>query len=104
MISACLGGEKGSADTARDPRGFAVKLYTEEGNWDLTGNNTPIFFIRDPMLVRQGFAGVMGVSSLNTKKHDSALNNSLNFTQAFSFEEHDGAFCFLKIGLILWWR
>lgn len=45
------GGEKGSADTARDPRGFAVKFYTEDGNWDLTGNNTPIFFIRDPMLV-----------------------------------------------------
>ena len=39
-------GESGSADTARDPRGFAVKFYTEEGNWDLVGNNTPIFFIR----------------------------------------------------------
>ena len=35
----------------RDPRGFAVKLYTEEGNWDLVGNNTPIFFIRDPLMV-----------------------------------------------------
>ena len=45
------GGENGSADTARDPRGFAVKFYTEEGNWDLVGNNTPIFFIRDPFLV-----------------------------------------------------
>jgi len=45
-----VGGEKGSADTARDPRGFAVKFYTDEGNWDLTGNNTPIFFIRDPTL------------------------------------------------------
>ena len=43
------GGESGSADTARDPRGFAVKLYTDEGLWDLTGNNTPIFFIRDPL-------------------------------------------------------
>ncbi|KAK6042569.1 catalase, partial [Cooperia oncophora] len=43
------GGESGSADTARDPRGFAVKFYTEEGNWDLVGNNTPIFFIRDPL-------------------------------------------------------
>lgn len=46
-----LGGESGSADTARDPRGFAMKFYTEEGNWDLVGNNTPIFFIRDPILV-----------------------------------------------------
>lgn len=44
-----VGGEKGSADTERDPRGFAVKFYTEEGNWDMTGNNTPIFFIRDPL-------------------------------------------------------
>lgn len=45
-----VGGESGSADTARDPRGFAVKFYTPEGNWDLVGNNTPIFFLRDPML------------------------------------------------------
>lgn len=42
-----VGGEKGSADTERDPRGFAVKFYTEEGNWDLVGNNTPVFFIKD---------------------------------------------------------
>jgi len=45
-----VGGESGSADTARDPRGFAVKFYTKEGNWDLVGNNTPIFFLRDPIL------------------------------------------------------
>ncbi|KAJ2806716.1 catalase A [Coemansia helicoidea] len=44
-----VGGESGSADTARDPRGFAVKFYTEEGNFDMVGNNTPIFFIRDPL-------------------------------------------------------
>lgn len=44
-----VGGEKGSADTERDPRGFAIKFYTEEGNWDLVGNNTPMFFIRDPI-------------------------------------------------------
>ena len=43
-----VGGEKGSADAERDPRGFAIKFYTEEGNWDLVGNNTPIFFIKDP--------------------------------------------------------
>ena len=48
-----LGGESGSADTVRDPRGFAVKFYTEDGIWDLVGNNTPIFFIRDPILVRK---------------------------------------------------
>ncbi|MGM3309347.1 catalase [Anabaena sp. WFMT] len=44
-----VGGEKGSADAERDPRGFAIKFYTEEGNWDLAGNNTPVFFIRDPL-------------------------------------------------------
>jgi catalase len=42
-----VGGEKGSADTERDPRGFAVRFYTEDGNWDLVGNNTPVFFIKD---------------------------------------------------------
>jgi len=42
-----VAGEKGSADTVRDVRGFALKFYTEEGNWDLVGNNTPTFFIRD---------------------------------------------------------
>jgi catalase len=44
-----VGGERGSADTARDPRGFALKFYTEQGNWDLVGNNTPTFFLRDPL-------------------------------------------------------
>ncbi len=43
-----VGGEKGSADTERDPRGFALKFYTEDGNWDIVGNNTPVFFIKDP--------------------------------------------------------
>jgi catalase len=43
-----VAGELGSADTARDPRGFAIKFYTEEGNYDLVGNNTPVFFVRDP--------------------------------------------------------
>ena len=44
-----VGGERGSADTERDPRGFALKFYTQEGNWDVVGNNTPVFFIRDPL-------------------------------------------------------
>ena len=44
-----VGGERGSADTERDPRGFAMRFYTEEGNWDLVGNNTPMFFIKDPI-------------------------------------------------------
>ena len=60
-----VGGEKGSADSERDPRGFAVKFYTEEGNWDLVGNNTPIFFIRDPI----NFADF-----LHTQKRNPANN------------------------------
>jgi catalase len=44
-----VAGERGAADAERDIRGFAVKLYTEEGNWDLVGNNTPVFFFRDPL-------------------------------------------------------
>ena len=42
-----VAGERGSTDTARDVRGFAVKFYTDEGNWDLVGNNIPVFFIQD---------------------------------------------------------
>ncbi|HYZ31636.1 MAG TPA: catalase [Crenalkalicoccus sp.] len=44
-----VAGELGAADAERDVRGFAMKFYTEEGNWDLVGNNTPIFFVRDPL-------------------------------------------------------
>ncbi|CAH0343066.1 catalase [Rhizobium sp. CECT 9324] len=44
-----VAGERGAADAERDIRGFAVKLYTEEGNWDIVGNNTPVFFFRDPL-------------------------------------------------------
>ena len=44
-----VAGSEGSADLARDVRGFAVKLYTQEGNWDLVGNNIPVFFIQDPI-------------------------------------------------------
>ncbi len=60
-----VGGEKGSADTARDPRGFAMKYYTEAGNWDLVGNNTPVFFIRDPLKFPD---------FIHTQKRDPATN------------------------------
>jgi catalase len=43
-----VGGESGSHDCARDPRGFSVKFRTDEGNWDVVANNTPVFFLRDP--------------------------------------------------------
>jgi catalase len=43
-----VAGERGAADAERDVRGFAVKFYTDQGNWDMVGNNTPVFFVRDP--------------------------------------------------------
>jgi catalase len=60
-----VGGEKGSADSERDPRGFAIKFYTEEGNYDMTGNNTPVFFIRDPLKFPD---------FIHTQKRDPATN------------------------------
>ena len=47
MRFSTVAGNKGSFDLARDVRGFAVKFYTKEGNWDLVGNNIPVFFIQD---------------------------------------------------------
>jgi catalase len=44
-----VAGSRGAPDAVRDPRGFALKFYSEDGNWDLAGNNTPIFFVRDPL-------------------------------------------------------
>lgn len=64
----------GSADTVRDPRGFAVKFYTEEGNWDLVGNNTPIFFIRDPIL----FPNFIHTQKRNPVTHLKALLNFIH--------------------------
>ncbi|WP_343345056.1 catalase [Sphingomicrobium sp. XHP0239] len=49
MRFSTVAGERGSPDTWRDPRGFSIKFYTEDGNFDMVGNNTPIFFVRDPM-------------------------------------------------------
>ena len=74
------GGESGSADTARDPRGFAVKLYTEEGNWDIVGNNTPIFFIRDPVLVK---TFVLQILQFTLKFLYSKSKQIFNFVEDF---------------------
>ncbi|MEZ4439516.1 MAG: catalase [Polyangiaceae bacterium] len=60
-----VAGSKGAADSARDPRGFAVKFYTEDGNWDLVGNNTPIFFIRD---------GIKFPDFIHSQKYDPHTN------------------------------
>jgi catalase len=44
-----VAGERGANDCDRDPRGFAIKFYTEDGNYDMVGNNTPVFFVKDPI-------------------------------------------------------
>jgi len=60
-----VAGSKGAADTARDPRGFALKVYTEDGNWDLVGNNTPVFFLRD---------GIKFPDFIHSQKYDPFTN------------------------------
>ena len=70
-----VAGEKGSADTVRDVRGFALKFYTEEGNWDMVGNNTPVFFIRD---------AIKFPDFIHTQKRDPATN-AKNDTMQWDF-------------------
>ncbi len=60
-----VAGSRGAPDTARDPRGFAVKAYTEDGNWDLVGNNTPVFFLRD---------GIKFPDFIHSQKYDPYTN------------------------------
>jgi catalase len=65
-----VAGERGSPDTWRDPRGFAVKLYTSEGNLDLVGNNTPVFFLRDPMKFQHFIRSQKRRLDNNLRDHD----------------------------------
>ena len=67
-----VAGEKGSADTVRDVRGFALKFYTEEGNWDMVGNNTPTFFIRD---------AIKFPDFIHTQKRNPQTNAKRDFAQ-----------------------
>jgi catalase len=67
-----VAGEKGSADTVRDVRGFALKFYTEEGNWDMVGNNTPVFFIRD---------AIKFPDFIHTQKRDPKTNTKCDTMQ-----------------------
>ena len=62
--------ENGSTDTVRDPRGFALKFYTDEGNWDLVGNNTPIFFIRDAIKFPHFIRSQKRLSASHLRDHD----------------------------------
>ncbi|MDX1635747.1 MAG: catalase [Marinobacter sp.] len=65
-----VAGERGSPDTWRDPRGFAVKFYTTEGNFDMVGNNTPIFFVRDPMKFQHFIRSQKRRADVNLRDHD----------------------------------
>lgn len=65
-----VAGERGSPDTWRDPRGFAVKFYTTEGNFDMVGNNTPVFFIRDPLKFQHFIRSQKRRADNNLRDHD----------------------------------
>jgi catalase len=65
-----VAGERGSPDTWRDPRGFAVKFYTTEGNYDMVGNNTPVFFIRDPLKFQHFIRSQKRRADNNLRDHD----------------------------------
>ena len=65
-----VAGERGSPDTWRDPRGFALRFYTSEGNFDLVGNNTPVFFMRDPMKFQHFIRSQKRRLSNNLRDHD----------------------------------
>ena len=65
-----VAGERGSPDTWRDPRGFALKFYTSEGNFDLVGNNTPVFFMRDPMKFQHFIRSQKRRQNNNLRDHD----------------------------------
>lgn len=65
-----VAGERGSPDTWRDPRGFALKFYTSEGNFDLVGNNTPVFFLRDPMKFQHFIRSQKRRADNNLRDHD----------------------------------
>lgn len=65
-----VAGERGSPDTWRDPRGFAVKFYTSDGNYDMVGNNTPVFFIRDPMKFQHFIRSQKRRADSNLRDHD----------------------------------
>lgn len=90
-----VGGESGSADTARDPRGFAMKFYTDEGVWDLVGNNTPIFFIRDPIL----FPSFIHTQKRNPQTHLKDPDMFWDFMSLRPETVHQTLFLFADRGL-----
>ncbi|KAI6660304.1 Catalase [Oopsacas minuta] len=90
-----VGGESGSADTVRDPRGFAVKFYTDDGIWDLVGNNTPIFFIRDPLM----FPSFIHTQKRNPKTHLKDPDMFWDFISLRPETTHQVSFLFSDRGI-----
>ncbi|MGY0553496.1 catalase [Vreelandella sp. 2A-K22] len=70
MRFSTVAGERGSPDTWRDPRGFSIKFYTTEGNFDMVGNNTPVFFVRDPMKFQHFIRSQKRRADTNLRDHD----------------------------------
>ncbi|MGI5165971.1 catalase [Spirillospora sp. CA-253888] len=95
-----VAGENGSADTARDPRGFAMKFYTEDGNYDIVGNNTPIFFIRDP----QKFSDFIHSQKRRADNHLHDHNMQWDFWTLSPESAHQVSFLMTDRGTPASWR
>jgi catalase len=90
-----VAGERGAADAERDVRGFALKFYTEEGNWDMVGNNTPVFFIRDPVK----FAHFIHTQKRNPKTNMRDMNMQWDFWSQCPESLHQVTILFSDRGL-----
>jgi catalase len=95
-----VAGELGSPDTARDPRGFAMKFYTDEGNYDLVGNNTPVFFIRDP----QKFQDFIHSQKRRADTHTRDNNMQWDFWTLSPESAHQVTFLMTDRGTPRTWR
>src|SRR6202166_4387603 len=95
-----VAGEMGSPDTARDPRGFAIKFYTEQGNYDMVGNNTPIFFIRDP----QKFQDFIHSQKRRADNHLRDNNIQWDFWTLSPESAHQVTFLMTDRGIPRTWR
>ncbi|MCY3670587.1 MAG: catalase [Alphaproteobacteria bacterium] len=93
-------GSRGAADTVRDPRGFAVKFYTEDGNWDLAGNNTPVFFIRDPLK----FPDLIHSQKTDPHSNRQEADNAWDFFSHSPEATHQFTWLFGDRGLPRSWR
>jgi catalase len=95
-----VAGELGSADSVRDPRGFAIKFYTDQGNYDLVGNNTPIFFIRDP----QKFGDFIHSQKRRSDTHTRDNNMQWDFWTLSPESAHQVTFLMSDRGTPRTWR